>query len=344
MLLSTALTELRDVLADPAVNSSSNTTWPDAELIRNLSRQVRGLFRDQTQIDEAYHNCDINLVSTGFQNIETTAWDYPFKPYVERVVNVWYRSTLPAGSTDAEAPVRVVNGSGTTIVQTRDKMLATADIRQSRQGWRFHTLYGLRIVGFQTIPMLVCQVAKSPAPLTRGTIELASGSTSKFYLVNETTATAADGLHDQVDDSYRNATFHFTSTADSAGSILTGVTRRCIGSKMVFTSSARRIEIQLDAALPRALAATTDTYEMCLEVPESASRYVILLAARAAFEKKHNIEGIKAITPELMEQRQEFRNFVAPRGMQEAKTVQDTLIPQVYNMPDTALDNSGWYG
>lgn len=336
MLLSTALTELRDTLADPATSTGAKQTWTDAELIRHLSRQCRGMYRKQSSIDSAFHNCDINLLTSKFQQIgATSAWDYRLPEWVERIVNVWFRQ---ASTTEDENPYRTLNGAGAIDTQPRTKLVPQSDMRMSEYGWRFHTRNTMRLLGFTQAEALCAQVAKLPASLTMGTIDYAHASTSKFYLVAGS-GSDTKGLNDLSTDAYRNATFQFASSVDSS-TILTGLVRRCVGSKVVVIGGASRVEIQLDEALPRALATTTDTYEMHLEIPESASRLAILLAARAAMEKKHMLDGIKSILGELGEQEAEWARYISPRELQEPKFKSVGSTSTRTSLPADVLDSS----
>lgn len=338
MLLSTAIKELRDTLADPATSATGKKTWEDAELIRHLSRQVRGLFRKQSSVDASYHNCDIHLVPANFKQAGQGVWDYRTPPWCERVVNMWYRD--PAYAED-ENPYRALNAAGSMDMTARGAPLPVADMHLENFGWRFHTLNGIRLIGVSQGVALVAQVAKIPAGLTRGTIDkVYSGTPNKFYLTAGL-GTEPNGTHEMVEDYYRNAVFEFASSADSV-SILTGVVRKCVGSRVVIQSATRYIEIQLDTQLPRALA-VGDTYEMHLEIPESASRLAVLLAARAAMEKKHMTEGIKAIYPELKEQEDEWARFIAPRQVQEPSFKRTGSTSTRQSLPADAMDRSFYF-
>lgn len=337
MLLTTAIKELRDTLADPAISAAGKKIWEDAELIRHLSRQVRGLFRRQSSVDAAYHNCDIHLIPANFRQIGQGVYDYATPPWCERVTNLWYRDEA---ATEDENPHRALNAAGTTDMASRGAPLPVSDMHLENFGWRFHSLHGIRIVGIGDTQAFVAQVAKTPGPLTRGTIDKAHAFNTRFYLVAGP-GTEANGLHDYVTDSYRNATFQFESASDSS-TILTGVVRKCVGSRVVIASATRYIEIQLDSALPRVLA-IGDTYEMHLELPESASRYAILLAARAAMEKKHMIDGIKSILPELKEQEEEWLRFIAPRQVQEPSFKRTGVSSTRQSLPADAMDRSFYF-
>lgn len=340
MLSAQALTATRDVLEDAKPSTSGNNVWSDAELLRHISQQVRGLSRRQMGIDEQYHNCDFHLVAARFAQVDRDVWEYQIPRHIERISNVWERQPLASGVTDDEAPAKTVDGSGNVVVQTRISMPIVKSQDGIAAGWKFESIHSLRVIGYVTAPPMLAQTGKIPARLSKGTIQVAGSNTKRFYLRDYATALTEpdNGEQELTDDAYRNAIFEFTGADDSV-TPLSGVVRRCVASRLAYVSGLRRVEITLDRALPRNVA-VGDIYDMHMEVPDSSTRLVALLAARAALSKKHNTDGIGAITRELMEQQKAFDDHVAPRmtgGAKYFKPAEDYGFSTLSSDPDSSL-------
>ena len=296
MKLSETTRIFRDLVQDPDA-----THWPDAEVARLLHQAQLRMFSIQCSSDPSYYNLELNILGSSARQVASQVFEYDLPQWIHRV-----------------SRVRKASGSSTS---RREPNIPQGSMRVDRPGWFFSAAKVLQLIGFTRLD-LTLGVCKKPARPHRGTSP-AAGSASTLVLQAANAAgqigTDADPFknYDQETelDGYRNAIVEITGPVSGVRNP-TGQIRRCIASTRALVSSAVRttVSVQPDFAVTPA---SSDTYEMHVEVDDAHVRYLVLLAAQYGWQKQQNVSAIASIQKELGEEDEAFKHNCRQRMNQD---------------------------
>lgn len=312
------LLEVADLLDDP-----SSRIYPEAERIRSGDRQLRGLYRTLVEANKQFSNYTMGVQKEVALESIDNVFDYRLPSWVMAVVRVWIRGGSPASESTFNL-----------YAWTSGAAQLGLEIQKGGQWgepqWKWQGSNTLRLLNFSEAQELVLEVVVRPAPMFKGVIATENPSTSRLYL-----PAPSYGTVDLEEGSYVNSDWQVTGTANTNATQF-GEVRRCVYSNAATVVAAVRYhELVLDSAWPVALA-QGDTIETILALPDEHTRLLVLLTARACFQKKGNMKGLEATQGEMLVEMQRFTQFATPP--------RDSAGPTKWARPRPTTGQMGWRG
>lgn len=320
MLLSLVLDKLRNELSDP-----DGDDWSDTELSSILSDQQLIMVRRQVTIDENYHNHRFTLLGANATQVSGDVYRYRLPRWCMRIVDMRLAQT---GVTDS-----------------RKRELKPIDKYSGGYGWMFWGAHSIEVRGYASAEDIEVFCAKRPARLTKGTLPDQAGlsGSNQLRLDRDGSADALIHPHETEADSYVNGIFQITGVDVPASHIVSGQLAVCTASvHNQNTGGVLYTVLTLDRDWSVA-PTTADTYEMHVEVGDEHMRLLVLLAARAAWIRKGNLDEVRASEGEVAQEWREFISHIQPRQLQMPHIIKSSLYPTVPTKTDTYDDDTSWY-
>jgi hypothetical protein len=312
------LLEVSDLL-----DNANGRIYPEVEIVRHGDRQLRGMYRTLVESNKQYSNYMMGVQAEAALEPADNVFDYRLPLWVMAVTRVWIRG----GSPTSESTFNMyawTSGAATLGLQVPK----SAQDGQPRWAWQGSNT--LRLLGFGEAQELVLEVVVRPAPMFKGLVATENPSTSAFYLPTPTYGTV-----DLEEGAYVNSDWQVTGTA-ALNATQFGLVRRCVYSNAAtIVTSVRYHELTLDAAFPVVLA-QGDTIETVLALPDEHTRLLVLLTARACFQKKGNMKGLEATQGEMLIEQQRFVQFATPP--------RDSAGPTEWKRAPNSAVRSGFWG
>lgn len=281
MRVSQVISRVRDIIGD-----QGSSTFTDAELARHLDTAIHTAFRWQMQADSSYHNCSFTFSAS--QGVQTAGnlFTYQLPRWVKRV-----------------QMVRLDHSANEELKEIQEP----ADWRHDGTGFRLDRLKSIQLYGYASAQNLRVWAAKVPARLLSGTCP-ADGSTT---LLKVPTTGSTYELENEV-DGYKNAIFEMTGLT-TAGRDPVGQIRRIESSSRV-QESGTTYHLRLVPEVAFTVAPlTSDTFEMHPEIDDDGIGFIVYRAARAAFQRIRNNDGLGGIASSLAEETERFISTLQPR-------------------------------
>lgn len=300
------LTEVADVLDDP-----DSEMYPAEEIVRHGNRQLRGLYRTLVESNKQYSNFTMAVQAEVALEPIDNIFDYRLPNWVMAVTRVWIRN----GSATSEPNLSLYSWTP-GAAQLGNEIPKVGNEVSQRWSWQGNST--VRLHNFSSAQELVLEVVVRPASMAKAKIATENASTSKLYLPPSLNY----GEIDLEEGAYINSDWQVTTTANTNATHY-GDIRRCVYSTpSAISSGSRYVELTFDAAWTNALV-QNDVVETVLALPDEHTRVLVLLAARACFQKKGNLKGLEAIQGELLQEQTRFSQYATPprdsRGPSEWK-------------------------
>jgi len=321
MRLSLILSKLRSELID-----ADSDDWTDAELSGIISDQQLIMVRKQVAIDEKYHNHKFDLLTTDATQISGDVWSYRLPPWVMRITEVRLMQTSNIDPRKNLIP-EIHDGLGKGFQYSKGNRIEL---------WQWGDAQDITI-----------SCAKRPARLTKGTLPDQTAMTASEMRLDEDSASgdASNHPHESVDGSYVNGMFEITGVDSGATPrYVSGQMRRCTNSQhgQQLSTTLHTLLTFEDAWSP--ILATADTYEMHPEIADEHMRCLILLSARAAWQRKGNFDEIRASSPEFTQEWNEFMSHIRPRSLTGPRVIKSRVTPQVFGQHGDDNPDFYWNG
>ncbi len=289
MRVSRIVTRVRDRL-----NEATANIFTDAELVRYIDEAAQDLFRQQSQVDESYHNHVTTILGASSRDVSTDTRLYDLRQWVHKIIAV-----RPSGT-----------GS-----QSRENTIPAMTLHnQSGSFWAFHGMSRIMVQGADAGSDLQLYVSKGPAGLNVGTVSTVadvSASQTQLYLDH---ATMTYDIEFEV-DAYANSMFEMTDV-NSSGHIVEGQVRQCVASENVTSSTGLPFtKCTMDRPWDT-IPVAADKWEMRPEVHTAHISYLVLLASQKAYVKKSNWEALRTIQPDIQRESMRFIESITPRQEQ----------------------------
>lgn len=298
--------------------------YPEDEIVRHGDRQLRGLYRTLVESNKQYSNYMMGVQKEVALEPADSVFDYRLPSWVMAVVRVWLRGGSPASES-------TFNMYAWTSGAAQLGLQVPKSAQDGCPRWQWQGSNTLRLLGYGEAQELVLEVVVRPARMFKGKIATANASASKFYL-----PTPVYGTVEVEEGAYINSDWQVTGTAN-ANATQYGDVRRCVYSNAaVIEAAVRYHELTMDSAFTVALA-QADTIETILPLPDEHTRLLVLLTARACFQKKGNMKGLEATQGEMLIEQQRFMQYATPP--------RDTAGPTEWKRaPNTYARTTGFWG
>lgn len=300
------LAEVADVLDDPDMD-----VYSTAEIIRHGDRQLRGLYRTLVESNKDYSNFTMAVQKESALNPMVNVFEYRLPTWVMAVTRVWIRNGNAASEPNLSIYTWTANSAqiGSEIPKRG---------REDEPRWDWQGSSTLRLLRFSEAQELLLSVVVRPSRMAKAQIDTGTGSTTTLFLP----PTMSYGEGETEEGAYINSDWEVTATATTNGTSY-GDVRRCIYNDPAFIqSSVRYHQLTFDSAFTTALV-QGDTVETVLALPDEHTRVLVLMTARACFQKKGNLPALQAIQDELLSEQARFQAFATPprdsRGPSEWK-------------------------
>lgn len=317
MRLSDLIRKLRVKLADEEA-----LYWKDVVLAEELNTQARGLYRTKADADLSYgaRVFRMNAIDDG-DNIEQIDLDiflYNLPSWVHKVAEV--KEELAVNSLVTIEPV---------------------ESNQDAPGWYFFSDRTIAVRGrtYKTSLWIKCQ--KLPSLMARGTFLQASADQRTIF-VPTTLAIEAGQVSafplEQEKGSMLGAKLEITSSS------LTHDPRGVIGvviaqsKQLDAAGTAWTFQLQVRPKFPDNVA-IGDTWQSHCDIEDAHAEYLLLRAACALHQSRHNIVAENVLRYSLDEERRKFENTLTPRATTlHLMATED----RPYSRIDLDRDNSVW--
>lgn len=301
MRLSTAITELSELL-----QRVDDTIWSEKELGSYIHRHVLSLSRRMAELDVGYFNHTIYLNSANARQVHSQDFEFTLPMWIDRITQV--REAL-----SVTAPTGASRGRAIPQLHKYDSW-----------GWIFNGPNVLQLKGWGNAVHLEVEIAKRPPRPTKGTLPAqTSMSTSQLRIDADTSASAAIHPHETITDSYVNSIVEIVGNTARSGQI------RRVTASAHFQDLAGTLYTVLTLDEPWTVqpVATTDQYELHLEIPEQHLQLVLHLAAHTAWGARGNNDQQKALAATIADQMAEFQRHVTPRSIAHPRHLRHSILP-----------------
>lgn len=293
------LSELRDLLDD-----ANGVKYPDDMLIRAANRQMRGLFRTMTEANKEYSNYTVGWPASGnATQVASTMWEFRMPSWITHVVDVYVASGFTVPENFFES-YKWTNGQNVVMGQVIPKHTTNSQFPHWTWEGNNNTI---RLWNYTTCPDIVVRVTVRPAALFKGTIATAAASPSEVYLPPNLTY----GTIEPETGSLLNGVIEVTRTQNVNSTNYGAVRRIVYSSSNTVVSGSRTNILTLDKRYDTVLA-VGDVVESIIPIPDEHTRLLVLKTAQAAFQRKANMEGLRAISAEMSEEFTKFVNYATP--------------------------------
>lgn len=289
MRLSRIITRIRDRL-----NEATANIFTDAELVRYIDEAAQDLFRQQSQVDESYHNHVTTILGSASRDVSTDTRLYDLRQWVHKIIAV-----RPLGT-----------GS-----QARENTIPAMTLHnQSGSFWAFHGMNRIMVQGSNAGDDIQLYTSKVPAHLNIGTVNAANDvlpAATTMFMDHETMTYDIE----YEEDAYANSIIEIVSV-NAAGHIVEGQCRTCTSSTNVTSVAGNPFtQMTIDRAWD-VIPIAADRWELRPEVSPAHISYLVLLAAQKAYVKKSNWEAMKTMQPDIQRESMRFIESITPRQEQ----------------------------
>jgi len=289
------LSEVADVLDDP-----DSEMYPAAQIVRSGDRQLRGLYRTLVESNKQYSNFTMAVQSSVALEPIDNIFDYRMPTWIMAVTRVWIRNGTATTETSFSPYLWTSGGAqqGSEIPKVG---------QEAAQRWSWQGSNTVRLHNFSEAQELLLEVVVRPSKMCKAKIATANPSASALYLP----PTASYGELELEEGAYINSEWQVTTTSN-ANATHYGDIRRCIYSNAAtIDTGVRYNELTFDSAFTNTLA-QDDVVETILALPDEHTRVLVLLTARACFQKKGNLKALEAIQAELLQEQTRFSQYATP--------------------------------
>ncbi|MCP3960852.1 MAG: hypothetical protein GY719_23655 [bacterium] len=293
MILSELLQSERDLIKQVAKD------LPDAELCRLSDLVIASLVRRQIEVNQGYHNCEINIAKEEFNQTSGDEWDVQMPSWTMRIVDV--KGRTPGGDPALQSPWESEQHDN------RGSRLRRSVQGDFNSGWQ-HIGDLLRLRRTSGPEDLALRIAKRPARMFKATVDVRQDESVSFLLP----VSLDIGSPEIERGAYIGSRIMCSQSAgESMGEYLI-----CTAS-VPFSSgpgSDTRTRIYMANGNSADLE-VGDVIESMVPI-DSANRLVVLMVARSVFERDGNTKGIRAIGDDLEREKELYMEFITPRQVQ----------------------------
>lgn len=291
------LQRIRDEVDDPLKLKHS-----DAEVVRHVDEQARGMFRTMIRSNTEWSNMTIALRSADARTLFQNVHEWRLPTWVEKVVRVYDR-----GVTDATLETTFSAYNFTSDPNKIGREVPKTDPTR-RGGWSWDGNHTFRIWNAPQPQDYLLHIAALPPPVFKITIDAAHSTPDDQKLYLPASATLGDLTLGLEEGRYVNAEVEVTGTVDPADTKFGEVRRVTYSTPNALDAGTRRHELTFDYALA-SVVAVGDQFETRIPVPEIHTRLLVLRAANALAIKMFNVDLQRSLANEMAHESSLFADY-----------------------------------